>query len=224
MNVTKECKNIYLGNTPIKKVFAGKDLVWEKDPWKNMKPFWTSVQEGYSVYAGFEVAQIVKDKLDANPNLKTSYADISTEFSTNLNRTIKKIEFHSNDRRYEAKEFFAKYQGMTIRLNVNANTSYSAFDAGTTTFKLKSNNDANSPYIFIDDSEIYFEPFSSQEHDYIIDSLDVKNSYKDNLYLRLNTISATFSIKETSGFKQPYWEDFYKMCREAGLRVFIFYN
>lgn len=31
MNVTKECKNIYLGNTTIKKVFAGSDLVWQKE-------------------------------------------------------------------------------------------------------------------------------------------------------------------------------------------------
>lgn len=38
MNVTKECKNIYLGNTPIKKVFAGSDLVWQKlRPFKSFK-------------------------------------------------------------------------------------------------------------------------------------------------------------------------------------------
>lgn len=222
MNVTKDCKQIYLGNQEIKKVFAGKDLVWEKDPWKNLEPMVVFEKDGY---VSFELAQIVKDALDEEPSLKTSYTSIRKDFYPYIGKPINRIEFHSRDRKMDnkSKEFFTKYQGMKISFTVTKNAPQSTFDVDAAKCSLIYSN-MEQTHIFLEDNERYFEPFDKQSHSNIIDSLPVENYYKNNLFLYHNTVSMTIDIEKTDGYQKPYWENFYKLCREAELRLFIFFE
>lgn len=219
MNVTKECKNIYLGNTPIKKVFAGNDLVWRKNLWSYMSPM-TVDSDGNRV--SFELAQIIKDEVDKNANSKTSY-NISTVFTPNINKTIRSIIFTSIGKRAH-KEFFTKYEGLKLSFYVTRNAPQSVFDADNVTFKLKSNNDTNNVYIFTEENERYFEPFAQQKHNNSQDYINVSDYCKNNLYLMHNTMNLTINMKEVRGFKPSDWEDVYNLCRKSYLKMSIIYN
>lgn len=222
MNVTKDCKNIYAGNTPIQKVYAGTNLVWEKDPWENLNPMVVFDKYGY---VSFELAQIVKDALDSDPNLKTSYAPIDEAFYPRIGKPINRIEFHSLGRKTnkKSKEFFTKYQGMNLNFMVTQGAPQSTFDAGTARCSLMY-DDTKQTHIFLEDKEIYFERSDKQSYDNIVDSLPVRDRYKNNLFLYHNTVRMTIDIEKTDGYKKPYWENFYKLCREAELRFFIFFE
>ena len=222
MNVTKDCKQIYVGNTSIQKVYAGTNLVWEKDPWENLKPMVVFDKDGY---VNFELAQIVKDALDRVPSLKTSYKSINESFRPNIDKPINRIEFHSSDRKWnkKSKEFFTKYQGMEIKFMVTRGAPQSVFDADLVSCSLVYYN-MEQTHIFLEDSESYFESFDKQSHSNIIDSLPVKDDYKNNLFLYQTMVDMTINIEKTDGYQKPYWEDFYKLCREANLRLFIFFE
>lgn len=222
MNVTKECKNIYAGNTPIQKVYAGTNLVWEKDPWENLDPMVVFDKDGY---VSFELAQIVKDALDSDPSLKTSYKPIDESFYPRIGKTINHIEFHSLDRKMnkKSKEFFAKYLGMKISFLVTQGAPQNIFDAGSATCSLMYYN-TEQPRMFSEDNGYYFKPFDRQIHTNINDSLPVRDDYKNKLFLYQNMVSMAIDIKKTEGYQKPYWEDFYKLCREAELRLFIFFE